>query len=121
MRALSVATLAATLLAGCAAEGATLELTGEGGGERARIVPCDGEGGLADATLALTARARAGLVTVIVRDGMGEQVHERHVVPTSGGVAQERALSGAPGEWTLEERRTEDFWGEFKASLTCAP
>lgn len=117
-RVVSVAA-AAALLAGCAAEGATLKIAGEGGGERARILACDGEGGLADALLALTARTRGGLVTVIVRDGLGDARLERHVTPTSGDVELERSVSGAPGEWSLEERRTEDFRGEFSATLRC--
>lgn len=116
---LALALVPALALAGCATQDATLEVAGEGGGERSRTLACEGEGGLADVVLSLSAHAQAGLVTVLVRDGLDAQVHERHVVPTSGGVEQERRLSGAPGAWTLEERRTEDFRGELRASLVC--
>lgn len=110
---------AVALLAGCAGGGATLELAGEGGGERTRALACDGEGGIADARLLLAAHTTAGLVSLLVRDGLGEEVLQRHVAVGSGRIDQESVLSGAPGTWTLEERRTDDFRGEFRAELIC--
>lgn len=117
--ALPLALVAALLPAGCVGDGVTLALDGEGAGERARTFACDGNGGRADAVLDLTARTSAGVVTLLVRDGLDALVHERHVALGSGGVEGEVGLSGAPGIWTLEERRSAEFRGEFTARLTC--
>lgn len=121
---LMLALLSAALLAGCSASNdaggqsasspGNLAYNGASSGtQTSKAFGCDGSG-----TANVSANLGSGSVTITVKDSTGKAVYTKSV-SGPGQSADNKAVSGAKGDWTITASRGAGFTGQYAVNVNC--